>query len=75
MATKKVATVEDQHPHLDLDTLAEVHRVLSSTEFASVQDLAARGLTGVPGSVEVASGRAGGVPADAAGADPLPRRR
>ncbi len=65
--------MEDKHQHIDLDTLAEVHRVLASTEFASIEDLAARGglgSLGTPAATPVA------VPAD--GGDelsPLPRRR
>jgi len=66
--------VEDKHQHIDLDTLAEVHRVLASTEFASIEDLAARGGLG---SLGATSSAPVSVPADA-GADelsPLPRRR
>ena len=66
--------MEDKHEHIDLDTLAEVHRVLASTEFASIEDLAARG--GI-GSLGTASAAPVSVPAEAGADDlsPLPRRR
>lgn len=65
--------MEDKHQHIDLDTLAEVHRVLASTEFASIEDLAARG--GI-GTLAAAAPAPVTVPAEA-GDDlsPLPRRR
>ncbi|MFN8039188.1 MAG: hypothetical protein U0Q07_08265 [Acidimicrobiales bacterium] len=65
--------MEDKHQHIDLDTLAEVHRVLASTEFASIEDLAARGGLG---SLAGSSAAPVSVPAEA-GDDlsPLPRRR
>ncbi len=63
--------MEPKHDQIDLDTLAEVHRILSSTEFASIEDVAARGRlsTVAPAAEPAVVGDAG------AGASPLPRRR
>lgn len=63
--------MEDKHEQIDLDTLAEVHRILSSTEFASIEDVAARGgLSTVSRAAEPAV-----VGDGAGGTAPLPRRR
>jgi hypothetical protein len=61
--------VEDQHEHIDLTTLREVERLLTSTEFASADDLAQRGFS--------AGGRSSVGNVDPAGgsAAPLPKRR
>jgi hypothetical protein len=72
--------VADQRSSIELTTLAEVQRLLASTDFASIDDLARR-----TGAIDLggAAGRAasaGGRPApaaviDPAGPTPLPRRR
>ena len=61
--------MEDQHEHIDLTTLREVERLLTTTEFASAEDLAQRGFS--------ASGRSSVGAADPAGESlaPLPKRR
>lgn len=64
----------DKHQQIDLTTLQEVERLLTSTEFASVDDLASRGfgdLAGVTRSTTTSSTPL----ATAEGTAPLPRRR
>jgi hypothetical protein len=63
-----------QHDHIDLSTLAEVERLLTSTDFASVDDLARRGVatTGLPRAAVPSRGADQPLAADAA---PLPKRR
>jgi hypothetical protein len=63
----------DKHQQIDLTTLREVERLLTSTEFASVDDLASRGfgdLAATPRSSASSTSLAG-----AEGTTPLPRRR
>jgi len=72
--------VADQRSSIDLTTLAEVQRLLASTEFASIDDLARRS-----GVIDLDEGRdQGGAPlptraapptVDSSGPAPLPRRR
>ena len=71
----------DQRSSIDLTTLAEVQRLLASTEFASIDDLARR--SGVidldartdRGSAPLPTRVAPDAPVDASGMAPLPRRR
>lgn len=71
----------DQRSSIDLTTLAEVQRLLASTEFASIDDLARRsgGIDlGDPtdrASSSLPSRAAPAAPIDASGMAPLPRRR
>jgi hypothetical protein len=63
--------VADQREQIDLRTLEEVRRLLSSSDFATADDLVDRF-----GAEHVASTPpAAPVTIDAAGAAPLPRRR
>lgn len=65
------ANVADKHENLDVTTLKEVERLLTSTEFASANDLIARG-----GAVEptIRTDAADEV-IDADDGAPLPKRR
>lgn len=57
---------------IDLTTLQEVHRLLATTEFASIDDLARRGLSGfADAGTEMSSAASGSTD----GQTPLPRRR
>lgn len=60
---------------IDIDTLEEVHRLLATTEFASVQDLARRGLADVAVPEAPRRARATQAVSVGEGSDPLPRRR
>jgi hypothetical protein len=64
-------------PDIDLVTLETVHRLLSDTDFASVDDLAAKGgLVDLHGVLESARSAApGAVVGRADEQAPLPRRR
>jgi hypothetical protein len=59
---------------IDLTTLREVERLLSSTEFASIDDLAQRAGPGELAQLSAPSRRSR-ASSLAEGADPLPRRR
>ncbi len=71
----------DQRSSIDLTTLAEVQRLLASTEFASIDDLARRsGVIDLGDTADRVGGPLPGRPApsapiDAIGLAPLPRRR
>lgn len=68
----------EKHDEIDLTTLREVQRVLASTEFASIDDLAARTGGGAAALVEPlrAGARRSTAPAgNSEGLEPLPRRR
>ena len=70
----------DQRSSIDVTTLAEVQRLLASTEFASIDDLARRSRAldlGDPGDQLSGSlsSRGAAPVADLGGSAPLPRRR
>ncbi|MGZ4683138.1 MAG: hypothetical protein ACXWCM_17540 [Acidimicrobiales bacterium] len=70
----------DQRSSIDLTTLAEVQRLLASTDFASVDDLARRsGVIDRDEAVRLVRASAAQAPSvalvDSADATPLPRRR
>jgi hypothetical protein len=67
--------VADKHQTVDVDTLEEVHRLLAETQFASVDQLAAR--VGSSGVQRTFAGTPSAVAATGSseGLDPLPRRR
>lgn len=50
----------NSHQHLDLTTLQEVERLLTSTEFASIHEVARRASAGPMGPVRVLSNAGGG---------------
>ena len=63
-----------QHDTIDVRTMEDVHRLLSSTDFASAGDLQAR--TGAQLTATAPARRSDPAPnASADGLDPLPRRR
>ena len=71
----------DQRSSIDLTTLAEVQRLLASTEFASIDDLARRsGVIDLDEGLDRSSAplptrAAAATPIDGSGPTPLPRRR
>ena len=70
----------DQRSSIDLTTLAEVQRLLASTEFASIDDLARRsGVIDLDDGIDRSSAprptrAAQATPVDSSGPAPLPRR-
>jgi len=65
--------VADNETTIDLTTLQEVHRLLATTEFASIQDLARRG--GLSGLADAGTEMSAAAPGSGDGQTPLPRRR
>jgi hypothetical protein len=66
----------DQNQHIDLVTLQEVERLLATTKFATIEDLAGRGgLQPVAASLAPATTRSTTPRGDSTGLAPLPRRR
>ena len=65
----------DQNQHIDLVTLQEVERLLATTKFATIQDLAGRGLQPVAAALAPATPRSTTSRGDSTGLAPLPRRR
>ena len=65
----------DQNQHIDLVTLQEVERLLATTKFATIQDLAGRGLQPVAAALAPATTRSTTARGDRTGLAPLPKRR
>ncbi len=66
----------DQNQHIDLVTLAEVERLLATTEFATIEDLAGRGgLRPMAAALADHEPRRSRPAGDSTGLAPLPRRR
>ena len=65
----------DQNQHIDLVTLQEVERLLATTKFATIQDLAGRGLQPVAAALAPATTRTTTSRGDSTRLAPLPRRR
>ena len=64
----------DKHQQIDLTTLQEVERLLTSTEFASVDDLTSRGF-GDLADIKRSTRPSSSPLVAAEGTAPLPRRR
>ena len=67
--------MQDQDQHIDLVTLQEVERLLATTKFASIQDLAGRGGLQPVAAAIAAIPRRGFPQGDPTRLAPLPRRR
>jgi hypothetical protein len=66
----------DQNHHIDLVTLQEVERLLATTKFATIEDLAGRGgLQPLATALSVSAPRTASPQGDSNGLAPLPRRR
>lgn len=67
----------EKHEHIDLVTLEQVQRLLTDTDFASVQDLASSGALGeLSGNLAVRPARTTtATKVETSAQSPLPRRR
>ena len=65
----------DQDQHIDLVTLQEVERLLATTKFATIEDLAGRGGLQPMAAALAAIPRSASPQGDSTGLAPLPRRR
>lgn len=62
------------YQHIDLNTLQEVERLLTTTDFATAEDLVARGARGQQFTTAGSGGRASDTFAGNDGPAPLPKR-
>lgn len=65
----------DQDQHIDLVTLQEVEHLLATTKFATIEDLAGRGLQPVATALATTTTRRAVPEGNSNGLAPLPKRR